>query len=228
MVIPQKEYSQLYNGQYAKLTTLQKSLDPRGENSSYLEATLKKHYPKVYKDMIQNDYILTGSQRIQDVLNEESNNEERQRKNMQMSKQLDEVVSGKQKLKRLSNPLRPIAQRYVDKLTLSLPFTQRQVFRSYLNTYVNRIPFYMKDRSSSDKATSTPAQTNRKRKRDDGGVKQRRPQTILTKLLSPTKLRSKKELKKKNREQQDRHNKTTAAKEKSAKQRASNQETKEK
>ena len=33
--------------------------------------------------MIQNDYILTGSQRIQDVLNEESNNEERQRKNMQ-------------------------------------------------------------------------------------------------------------------------------------------------
>ena len=94
-----------------------------------------------------------------------------------MSKQLDEVVSGKQKLKRLSNPLRPIAQRYVDKLTLSLPFAQRRVFRSYLNTYVNRIPFYMKDRSSSDKATSTPAQTSssRKRKRDDddGGVKQR-------------------------------------------------------
>ena len=105
MVIPQKEYSQLYNGQYAKLTTLQKSLDPRGENSSYLEATLKKHYPKVYKDMIQNDYILTGSQCIQ-----ESNNEDRQRKNMQMSKQLDEVVSGKQKLKQLSNPLRLIAQ----------------------------------------------------------------------------------------------------------------------
>ena len=129
--------------------------------------------------MIQNDYILTGSQCIQDVLNEESNNEEIQRKNMQMSKQLDEVVSGKQKLKWLSNPLRPIAQRYVDKLTLSLPFAQRQVFRSYLNTYVNRIPFYMKDKSSSsDKATSTPqaAQTNsskkRKRDDDDGGVKQ--------------------------------------------------------
>ena len=118
--------------------------------------------------MIQNDYILTDSQRIQDVLNKESNNEERQRKNMQMSKQLDEVVSGKQKLKQLSNPLRPIAQQYVDKLTLSLPFAQRQVFRSYLNTYVNRIPFYMKERSS-DKATSTPAQTNssRKRKHDD-------------------------------------------------------------
>ena len=104
VVIPQKEYSQLYNGQYAKLTTLQKSLDPRGENSSYLEATLKKHYPKVYKDMIQNDYILTGSQCIQDVLNEESNNEERQRKNMQMSKQLDEVVSGKQKTETVIQP----------------------------------------------------------------------------------------------------------------------------
>ena len=89
MVIPQKEYSQLCNGQYAKLMTLQKSLDPRGENSSYLEATLKKHYPKVYKDMIQNDYILMGCQCIQDVLNKESNNKERQRKNMQMSKQLD-------------------------------------------------------------------------------------------------------------------------------------------
>ena len=71
VVIPQKEYSQLYNGQYAKLMTLQKSLDPR-EISSYLEATLKKHYPKVYKDMIQNDYILMGSQHIQDVLNEEA------------------------------------------------------------------------------------------------------------------------------------------------------------
>ena len=104
VVIPQKEYSHLYNRQYAKLTILQKSLDPRRENSSYLKATLKKHYPKVYKDMIQNGYILMGFQCIQDVLNEESNNEERQRKNMQMSKQLDEVVSGKQKLKWLSNP----------------------------------------------------------------------------------------------------------------------------
>ena len=90
VVIPQKEYSQLYNGQYANLTALQKSLDPRGENSSYLKATLKRHYPKVYKDMIQNDYILMGSECIQDVLNEESNNEEKQRKNMQISKQLDE------------------------------------------------------------------------------------------------------------------------------------------
>ena len=74
MVIPQKEYTQLYNGQYAQLTTLKKSIDPRGEHSSYLEAALKKHYPKVYKDMIRNDYIVTSSDRIQDELN---NNDKR-------------------------------------------------------------------------------------------------------------------------------------------------------
>ena len=51
------EYSHLYNGQYAQLTSLQKSADPRGESSAYLEAALKSHYPKVYVDMIKNDYI---------------------------------------------------------------------------------------------------------------------------------------------------------------------------
>ena len=148
---PQKEYARLYNGQYAQLTTLKKSVDPRGEHSSYLEATLKKHYPKVYKDMIHNDYIVTSSDHIQDELNNNDNkqSQEQQRKSIQLSKQLDEVIVGKQIIKRLSNPIRPIAQCYVDIITRdsSLSPAHRQVFCSYLNTYLNtyidKIPFYL-------------------------------------------------------------------------------------
>ena len=53
VVIPQKEYARLYNRQYAELTTLKKSVDPQDKHSSYLEATLKRHYPQVYKAMIR-------------------------------------------------------------------------------------------------------------------------------------------------------------------------------
>ena len=60
VMIPQSEYSHLYNGQYARLMSFQKSADPRGESSAYLEATLKSHCPKVYVDMIKNDYIPTS------------------------------------------------------------------------------------------------------------------------------------------------------------------------
>ena len=63
IVIPQSEYSRLYNGQYVQLTDLRKSADPDGRSSTYLETTLKTHYPKVYLDMIKNDYILTAQER---------------------------------------------------------------------------------------------------------------------------------------------------------------------
>ena len=62
VVIPQLEYSRLYNGQYAQLTDLRKSADPDGQSSTYLETTLKTHYPKVYLDMIKNNYILTAQE----------------------------------------------------------------------------------------------------------------------------------------------------------------------
>ena len=97
--------------------------------------------------MIRNDYIVTSSDRIQDELNNDNNKpQERQCKSIQLSKQLDEVVAGKQKLKRLSNPIRPIAQCYIDIITRdsSLSPAHRQVFRSYLNTYINKIPFYLR------------------------------------------------------------------------------------
>ena len=119
VVIPQSEYSRLYNGQYVQLTDLQKSADPDGRSSTYLETTLKTHYPKVYLDMIKNDYILTAQERKNSHITDKDTPEERQQKSIQHSKQLDEVVSGKQKLNKLSNPYRPVAQRYVEQLTKS-------------------------------------------------------------------------------------------------------------
>ena len=50
--------------------------------------------------MIKNDYILTSSDRIQNTLDEALGDaQERQCKNIQMSKQLDEVIVGKQRPK---------------------------------------------------------------------------------------------------------------------------------
>ena len=62
VVIPQSEYSLLYNGQYVQLIDLRKSADPDGRSSTYLEMMLKTHYPKVYLDMIKNNYILTSQE----------------------------------------------------------------------------------------------------------------------------------------------------------------------
>ena len=67
--------------------------------------------------MIKNDYIMTSSERIQDTLNSTTNSNEKQRKAIQLSKQLDEVVAGKHKVNKLSNPIRSLAQRYVDSIT---------------------------------------------------------------------------------------------------------------
>ena len=55
IIVPQEEYTKLDNRQYAELTTLKKKVDPEERHNTYLEATLKKHYPQVYKDMIKND-----------------------------------------------------------------------------------------------------------------------------------------------------------------------------
>ena len=180
VVIPQSEYSRLYNGQYAQSTDLQKSADPDGQSSTYLETTLKTHYPKVYLDMIKNDYILTAQE--QKNITDKETPEERQRKSIQHSKQLDEVVSGKQKLNKLSNPYCFIAQRYIEQLTNSLPLAQRQVFRSYLRPYLDRIPFYLVTKGN-DKSTTTT--------KEAGSTMttklQKRPRNELVSLLSPSK-----------------------------------------
>ena len=78
IAIPQSEYSHLYNGQYSQLTSLQKSADPRGESSAYLEATLKSHYPKVYVDMIKNDYIRTSTDQTTQAIKDTDRASEKQ------------------------------------------------------------------------------------------------------------------------------------------------------
>ena len=68
VVVPQGEYEQLYNRQYAELMTLKKKVDPDENRERYLETSLKTRYPKVYEDMIKNDYILIHPERTQNVL----------------------------------------------------------------------------------------------------------------------------------------------------------------
>ena len=73
-----------------------------------METAQKTHYPKVYKDMIKNDYILTNSERIQNVLDNlrpSADYETKKQTNLRMQKQLDEVISGKQNKAPLSNPM---------------------------------------------------------------------------------------------------------------------------
>ena len=106
------------------------------------------------------------------------------------SKQLDEVVSGKQKLNKLSNPYRPVAQRYVEQLTKSLPLAQRQVFRSYLRPYLDRIPFYLETKGNNDKSTMTATKAGTMTATTKS-LKQ--PRNELVSLLSPSKTHSKKE-----------------------------------
>ena len=185
VVIPQSEYSRLYNGQYTQLTDLRKSADPDGRSSTYLETTLKTHYPKVYLDMIKNDYILTAQERKN--ITDKDTPEECQQKSIQHSKQLDEVVLGKQKLNKLSNPYCPIAQCYVEQLAKSLPLAQWQVFRSYLRPYLDRIPFYLATKGS-DKSTTTKEAGSKTTTKS-----QKQPRNELMSLLSPSKTCSKKQ-----------------------------------
>ena len=77
------------------------------KKEKYLETALKTH-PKVYEDMIKNDYILTNPERIQNVLDNlppSVDYETKKQTNLRMQKQLDEVISGKQNKVPLSNPM---------------------------------------------------------------------------------------------------------------------------
>ena len=100
---------------------------------------------------------------------------------------MDEVVLGKQKLNKLSNPYLPVAQCYVEQLTKSLPLAQRQVFRSYLRPYLDRIPFYLETKGNDKSMTTTKAGTTTTTK------SQKRPRNELMSLLSPSKTCSKKQ-----------------------------------
>ena len=63
VVIPQAQYDQLNNKHYLELTTLRKQVDPNDQHGDFFETSLKMHYPKVYQDMIKNEYMLTHKDR---------------------------------------------------------------------------------------------------------------------------------------------------------------------
>ena len=105
------------------------------------------------------------------------------------------MVSGKHKLKKLSNPLRPVAQQYVNDLTWNLPLVQRQAFRLYLQLYLDKIPFYLKNTANNDKSTATDdtQQTTAKNKKVKGRKRRLSASKELIKLLSSKKTHSKKQ-----------------------------------
>ena len=116
VVVPRKDYEGLFNKQYAQLTSLQKRVDPDLEREAFFETTLKTHYPKVYQEMIKNDFLLTRPTAIQHVAAAENAAEKNERIQMAMQRQLDQVASGRQRHVKLSNPLYLFTQRYLSQL----------------------------------------------------------------------------------------------------------------
>ena len=115
VVVPRKDYENLYNRQYTQLTTLKKKLDPDEKCEAFFETTLKTHYPKVYQDMIQNDYILTRPTAIQQASKiSKEDSEKAEQVQMTMQRQLDDVVSGHQRRIKLTNPIYFFTQCYLD------------------------------------------------------------------------------------------------------------------
>ena len=156
VVVPREDYEQLYNKQYTQLTSLQKKVDPDLKRQSYFETVLKTHYPKVYQDMIRNDYILTRPTAI-DGIQGTTENEEISRANMH--RQLSDVTTDIQSRVKLSNPLYSFTQRYLNNLVNDSTISphKRQLLYSHLNNYAKRIPMYI-NRPLTKTEASTQAQ----------------------------------------------------------------------
>ena len=87
---------------------------------------------------------MTGSNHIESELNNKAMTEsERQRLNLQRTKQLDNVVSGKQKPIKLSNPICFLAQQYVDSIVneSSMSPEKRRLLYPYLHQFAKHIPW---------------------------------------------------------------------------------------
>ena len=143
VIVPRKDYEGLFNKQYAQLTSLQKKVDPDLEREAFFETTLKTHYPKVYQEMIKNDFLLTRLTAIQHVA--ENAAEKNERVQMAMQRQLDQVASGRQRHVKLSNPLYLFTQRYLSQLVRdsSLSPPKRRLLYTHLQNYAKRLPFYI-------------------------------------------------------------------------------------
>ena len=142
VVIPRRDYEDLYNKQYTQLTSLQKKVDPDLKRQSYFETVLKTHCPKVYQDMIRNDYILTRPVAI-DAIEGTSETDEVTRANMQ--RQLSDVATNRQPRVKLSNPLYTFTRRYLSNLVndSSISPHKRQLLYHHLHNYAKKIPVHI-------------------------------------------------------------------------------------
>ena len=142
VIIPRKDYEGLFNKQYAQLTSLQKKVDPDLKQEAFFKTTLKTHYPKVYQEMIKNDYLLTRPTTIQHIARDKNDVE---RVQMAMQRQLDQVASGRQRRVKLSNPLYLFTQRYLSQLVRdsSLSPPKWRLLYTHLQNYAKRLPFYI-------------------------------------------------------------------------------------
>ena len=142
VVVPRRDYEDLYNKQYTQLTSLQKKVDPDLKRQSYFETVLKTHYPKVYQDMIRNDYILTRPVAI-DAIEGTSETDEVTRANMQ--RQLSDVATNRQPRVKLSNPLYTFTRRYLSNLVndSSISPHKRQLLYHHLHNYAKKIPVHI-------------------------------------------------------------------------------------
>ena len=124
---------------------LSKKVDPDEKRERYLETALKTCYSKVYEDIIKNDYILTHPERTQNVLDSLPNcdYETKKQANLRMHKQLNVVVSGKQKQSFQS--YKALCSRFTDGITInsSVSPEKGQLLHAHLSKYVHQIPLYL-------------------------------------------------------------------------------------
>ena len=142
VVVPRKDYEDLYNKQYTQLTSLLKKVDPDQKRQSYFETVLKTHYPKVYQEMIRNNYVLTRPVAIDAI---EGTTENEQISRASMHRQLSDVTTNRQPRVKLSNPLYTFTRRYLSNLVNDSTISphKRQLLYHHLNNYAKKIPVYI-------------------------------------------------------------------------------------
>ena len=156
VVVPRKDYEDLYNKQYTQLTSLRKKVDPDQKRQSYFETVLKTHYPKVYQEMIRNDYVLTRPVAIDAI---EGTTENEQISRASMHRQLSDVTTNRQPRVKLSNPLYTFTRRYLSNLVNDSTISphKRQLLYHHLNNYAKKIPVYI-NRPLTKENAATQAQ----------------------------------------------------------------------
>ena len=136
--------------------------------------------------MVKNDYIMTSSKRIEDTINDTPNNSERQWMNVQMVKQLDNVISGKQKPQKLSTQLDFSTTIYRQNcMRRQCVFPNCRLLHMHLSQFTKNIPWYMKERSTTTSASQADDHNQQRKRLPQTVTKRSKCQKLLAKLLSP-------------------------------------------